>query len=77
MIAGIVITLGAFLWLRSQWSIGDEARMKAMIPHHSSAILTSSNADLQNPAVKELAEQIIITQEEEIALMKKLLEEFE
>jgi uncharacterized protein (DUF305 family) len=45
-----------------------------MIPHHSSAILTSSEADLSDPEVKKLAEDIIKAQEREIALMKRLLE---
>ncbi len=51
--------------------------MKAMIPHHSSAILVSREAGLKNPEVKKLAQGIIQSQEREIAEMKKLLEETE
>jgi len=51
--------------------------MKAMIPHHSIAILTSKNADLSDPRVKELAEKIIDVQEKEIKEMKELIEELE
>ena len=45
-----------------------------MIPHHSSAILVSKEANLKDPEVKKLAEQIILSQEKEIAEMNALLE---
>lgn len=48
--------------------------MKAMIPHLSSAILTSEEANLRDPEVKKLAEEIIKTQKKEISEMKKLIE---
>lgn len=47
--------------------------MKAMIPHHSSAILTSKHADISDPEVKELSEQIIKSQEKEIEQMHNIL----
>lgn len=59
--------------LRTQSPIGDEQYMRAMIPHHSSAILTSENADIKDPEVRVLADEIIESQEEEIAQMKELL----
>lgn len=66
------------LWLvRSQATVGDVAWMKAMIPHHSIAILTSERANLSNPQVRELADTIIQTQREEIAQMKALIKELE
>lgn len=55
----------------------DKQYMKAMIPHHSSAILTSEKANIKDPEVKKLAEEIIKAQEEEIAQMKKVLERME
>lgn len=61
--------------LRVQEPIGDERYLKAMIPHHSSAILTSEEANLGDPEVKRLAEEIIQTQKEEIALMERILKE--
>jgi hypothetical protein len=57
--------------LRTQTPISDEQYMRAMIPHHSSAILTSEQANIQDPEVAELAKEIIRTQEEEIAEMQK------
>lgn len=68
------ITLGG---LRTQTPIGDVQYMKGMIPHHSSAIMTSKHANIKDPEVKKLSEQIIKSQEEEIALMKAKLEELD
>jgi FlaA1/EpsC-like NDP-sugar epimerase len=66
------------LWLvRSQTTIEDVAWMKAMIPHHSIAILTSERANISDPRVRELANQIIQSQREEIAKMERLIEELE
>ncbi len=59
---------------RTQTPIGDVQYMKAMIPHHSSAILTSRNANITDPEVKKLAEDIIKAQEKEIAEMKAMLD---
>lgn len=77
----IASSVGVFilsLWfLRSQVFIKDEGYMKAMIPHHSSAILTSKNAEINDPEVRKLADEIIKAQEEEIAEMKALLEKLE
>ncbi len=77
----IAILAGSFLlfiltfyFVRSQAFIGETQYMKAMIPHHSSAILTSSEAEINDPEVKKLAEEIIKAQEKEIALMKQYLE---
>lgn len=59
--------------LRTQTPIGDVQYMKAMIPHHSSAIMVSKHANLKDPEVKKLAEQIIQSQEKEIAEMEAML----
>ncbi|MBD3203847.1 DUF305 domain-containing protein [Candidatus Woesearchaeota archaeon] len=68
-----LIFIFSLIFLRAQIPIGDEQYMKAMIPHHSSAILTSENADIKDPEVKQLAKEIIETQEREIAQMKDIL----
>ena len=54
--------------------IGDVLWMKAMIPHHSIAILTSERADIKDPEVKQLAEDIIEAQRREIEQMKAMIE---
>ncbi|WP_370030683.1 DUF305 domain-containing protein [Qipengyuania mesophila] len=69
---------GLFLWLvRSQQTVDDEAWMKAMIPHHSIAVLTSKRAQISDPRVRKLADDIIKAQIKEIAEMKLLLADIE
>ena len=78
ILAGAVaIFFGTFAMMRNQTGISDVQYMKGMIPHHSSAILTSENADIRDPEVKKLAEEIIKAQKEEIAEMKALIEKLE
>lgn len=69
----VLLFIGSLVGLRKQKPIGDIQWMKAMIPHHSSAILTSSYADIQDPEVKKLANEIIQAQEKEIAQMKSMI----
>jgi len=47
--------------------------MRAMIPHHSIAILTSERAHISDPRVRKLADDIIAAQRKEIAEMKTLI----
>ena len=71
---GSLIVFAASLWLvRSQTTIQDIAWMKAMIPHHSIAILTSERAEISDPRVRSLADDIIKAQRKEIAEMKALI----
>ncbi len=66
------------LWLvRSQATVADVSWMKAMIPHHSIAILTSERANISDPRVRELADNIIEAQRKEIAEMKSLIKDLE
>ena len=76
--AGSAVVFALFLWLaRSQDTVGDVAWMKAMIPHHSIAILTSERAQIQDPRVRELADEIIEAQRREIAEMEALIADLE
>ena len=66
------------LWLvRSQATVGDVSYMRAMIPHHSIAILTSERANISDPRVRDLADGIIEAQRKEIAEMKALIKDLE
>lgn len=66
------------LWLvRSQATVDQVSWMKAMIPHHSIAILTSERADIRDPRVRKLADSILEAQRREIDEMKGLIEELE
>ncbi len=77
VVASLAVIVGTFAMLRNQAAVGDKQFMESMIPHHSSAILVSSQADLKDPEVQKLAQQIIESQEKEIAQMKKILERME
>ena len=74
IITSLIIFIVSLAALRTQTPVGDVQYMKAMIPHHSSAIMTSENARLQDPEVKKLAEEIIKAQEEEISKMESIIE---
>jgi len=77
-IAGSVAAFALALWLvRSQATVDDVSYMKAMIPHHSIAIMTSERAHIRDPRVRELADGIIEAQVREIAEMKKLIAELQ
>ena len=78
ILAGCAVAFAGALWLvRSQETVGDVAYMKAMIPHHSIAIMTSERASLKDPRVRELAQAIIVAQRREIAEMKYLIQDIE
>src|SRR5690606_9454109 len=63
LMGSLVLFIGALVLVRAQRPIiGDVLWMKAMIPHHSIAILTSERADIQDPEVKKLADDIIKAQ---------------
>lgn len=71
--AGAVAAFALALWLvRSQATVDDVEYLHAMIPHHSIAIMTSERAQISNPGVRKLADEIIEAQEREIAEMKYL-----
>jgi uncharacterized protein (DUF305 family) len=74
IIAGIIFFGVVLAALRTQTPISDVQYMKAMIPHHSSAIMVSKHANIKDPEVKLLSEQIIKSQEEEIAKMEAILD---
>jgi uncharacterized protein (DUF305 family) len=74
ILAGAVVVFAGSLWLvRSQATVGDVAYMKAMIPHHSIAIMTSERAHIRDPRVRELADEIIEAQVREIDEMNDLV----
>ena len=75
---GAAVVFAASLWLvRSQVTVGDTSYMRAMIPHHSIAIMTSSRADISDPRVRKLADEIIYAQDKEIAEMRYLVNDID
>lgn len=74
-LGSLALFVTALVLVRSQRPvIGDVLWMKAMIPHHSIAILTSEQANIEDPEVKKLAEDIIKAQRKEIGQMKAMIE---
>jgi uncharacterized protein (DUF305 family) len=75
--ASILVFAGALYLVRSQATVDQVSYMRAMIPHHSIAILTSERARITDPRVRELADEIIEAQRREIAEMQELIAELE
>ncbi|REG79491.1 DUF305 domain-containing protein [Algoriphagus antarcticus] len=73
IVGSFLLFVSALFLVRVQEPIGDVLWMKAMIPHHSIAILTSERADIQDPEVKKLANDIIEAQRREISEMKAMI----
>lgn len=76
-IGSFVVFCASLALVRSQETVEDVSWMKAMIPHHSIAILTSSRADISDPRVRKLADEIIKAQKLEIAEMQALIADLE
>ncbi|WP_272981617.1 DUF305 domain-containing protein [Hyphomonas sp.] len=71
---GAIVLFAASLWLvRGQFTVQDRSYMRAMIPHHSIAIMTSTRAEITDPRVRGLADDIIYAQDKEIAEMRYLI----
>ncbi len=75
--ASAVVFFGFLAMLRNQVFISDVQWMRGMIPHHSSAIMTSEQANLKDAGAKELSREIIETQKREIAEMRRMIERLE
>lgn len=75
---GSIAVFALALWLvRSQATVDDMDYLRAMIPHHSIAILTSERAQISDPRVRKLSREIIEAQEREIAEMKYLVHDLQ
>ncbi|MFD1095584.1 DUF305 domain-containing protein [Salegentibacter chungangensis] len=72
-LGSLLLFTSAVYLVRAQKPIGDVLYMKAMIPHHSIAIMTSKRADIKDPEAQKLAKEIIEAQKREIAQMKKII----
>jgi uncharacterized protein (DUF305 family) len=78
IVIGAILAFAVSLFLiRSQETVSDVSYMKAMIPHHSIAIMTSARAHITDPRVRKLADGIIEAQVREIDEMKGLVADLE
>lgn len=76
-LGSLIVFLGALFLVRSQTTVEDQSWMNAMIPHHSIAILTSENAQIDDVRVQELANKIILAQRREIQEMNWLIQDIQ
>lgn len=74
VVAAAILALCWFL-LRAEAGVGDRQFLRAMAPHHSAAIQMVNESTLTDPRVKKLGDEIVSSQEREIAEMKALLAE--
>lgn len=72
---GVILSISVSILLRQQILIDDKQWLRRMISHHSTALTTSHKIynKTSNPKIKNLAKEIINTQEKEIQLMKSML----
>ena len=64
-----------FAFIRQQAAVSDKQFLKSMIPHHAGAILMCEGADIKDPEIKKLCEEIRKSQQAEIEQMKAKLSE--
>lgn len=74
---GLILMILAVWLVRSQTTVSGVDYMEGMIPHHSIAILTSERARIEDPRVRELADEIIDAQRREIKEMEWLIQDIE
>lgn len=57
-LSSIIIIASVFVFdltaLPVQWFVSDPQYIKAMIPHHSLAVMTSKNANIKDPEFRRL-----------------------
>ncbi len=77
LLGSLILFVSALTLVRTQTPVDDVLYMEAMIPHHSIAILTSERANIKDPEVRKLADEIIKAQKREIKEMKELIKKLE
>jgi len=76
---GVLFSVFSIYLLRSQLFVNDKNWLKRMIPHHSTALTTTTNLInknthiKQNPQLYRIAKDIVYNQEREILFMKNML----
>lgn len=69
----VVVFVASFIAMRTQGAVGNEQFLRSMIPHHSGAILMCERSAITDPEIRNLCEQIVRSQQQEIAQMQTLL----
>jgi uncharacterized protein (DUF305 family) len=71
-----IVFAGSFIAMRTQAGVGNKQFLRAMIPHHSGAILMCEQSTITDPEISALCVQIVKSQTEEIAQMQTILERY-
>lgn len=74
-VSGAIFAIG-LVGMRTQAGVGDAQFLRAMIPHHSGAILMCREANISDVEIQKLCQQIIKSQQDEIDQMKAILERY-
>ncbi len=72
-IIGIAILAIGSAGIRTQFAVSDKEFLKSMIPHHASALLMCKKADLNDLEIRQLCNDIVAGQQNEIDWMKAKL----
>ncbi|PSB17091.1 DUF305 domain-containing protein [filamentous cyanobacterium CCP1] len=75
LLAAGTAAIGLFWTLvRTQAVVGNQQFLRSMIPHHAAAILVCQQASITSQRIQDLCTEIVATQEQEIRIMKDLME---
>jgi uncharacterized protein (DUF305 family) len=69
-----LLFVASFSLARVQGFVGDDAFLRSMIPHHSSAIVMCEESDITDQEIEQLCDEIVKTRKEEIAQMEDILD---
>ncbi len=75
IIGSVAMVTLLYIFIRQQFAVDEIRFLKSMIPHHSSAILMCEKATITDPEIKQLCDEIVKTQREEISVMVRMLRE--
>lgn len=75
LLVSVVALAGFFGLIQKQTAISDRQFLKSMIPHHAGALLMCGEASIQDPDIQKLCHGIVLSQQQEIDLMKAKLRE--
>lgn len=72
-IAFALLTIASYGAIRAQAGVGDKQFLRAMIPHHSGAVLMCREANITDQEISGLCKDIIDSQQSEIDQMEGIL----
>jgi uncharacterized protein (DUF305 family) len=71
--ASLMAFVAFWIGIREQVAVTDEQFLKSMIPHHAGAVLMCAKAEVKDGEIKSLCQNILRSQQSEIAQMKAIM----